>query len=523
MKHTISKLFFLATAIVMVGCTNDFEDINTNKQNPTEAAPNLLLTGVIRSSATTTAALGAEEGLVVTQHAAKVQSTNDDIYNWDPNDQPYSRGYNALRDIYNMIDASKDSQGFSGYYGIALILKSWTYSVMTDAYGDLPYTEAIMGRESGDFFPEFSSQQVIYQGILADLEEANTVLAAAPSNIEGDILYGGDILKWQKFANSLRLRLLMRLADVDNATAVAGIQQIVNNPSTYPIFDSNDDNAALQHEVQNPSLGYDTREGSFNVWRLSVTMETRLKALNDWRIAAFFQPTTDSGQGIFSSDINDYVGVPNGLGDEASESYSPTGDPSMSGSNYISKLGVLYACSECTSESSYDAAQSIFMTYSEVAFLLAEARAVGYISVGSAETYYQNGIIASVEYYKDRVQVGGWTGIYNALDSMDMNIYLNQTGVAFTGNAQDDLAKIYEQKWIALFQTGLEAWSDWRRTSMPEVIPGPAARNDGEVPVRFLYPNSVKSLNSDNYEAAVENMGGDTLKTRLWWDTADND
>lgn len=517
--------YYLKTIILVLfcfGCTNDFEEINTDQQNPTQASPALLLSGIIKSSATNVAGLGAEEGLVITQHAAKIQSTNDDIYNWDPNDQPYMRGYNTLRDIDNMLEASKDSQALNGYYGIGLILKSWTYALMTDAYGNLPYTEAIQGRSEENFFPTFTPQEIIYKDILRDLELANDLLETATTNVDGDILYAGDLTKWQKFANSLRLRLYMRIVDVDNDTAMKGINQLLNNSSTYPVFESNADNAALQHELQNPSPGYETREGSFNVYRLSVTMEERLKSFNDWRIAAFFQPTTNSGQGIFSNDMNDYVGIPNGLGDEASEMYSPTGDPAQSGANYISKLGVMYACSECSSESSYNAGQTLFMTYAEIAFLKAEARLRNFTTIGNAENYYQEGIHASIAYYKDRMEVGGWNDIYNALNGMDMTIYLAQNGVAFTGNTEADLKKIYLQKWIALFNTGLEAWSNWRRTAFPEVVPGPAARNGGRVPVRFLYPNSVKSLNSDNYEAAVENMGGDNLTSRLWWDTSDN-
>ncbi|WP_198439686.1 SusD/RagB family nutrient-binding outer membrane lipoprotein [Pareuzebyella sediminis] len=515
----MKKIAFVSALIfMMLGCTDEFDTINVNPNFPASAQPELLLPGIQREMAYEWGNEGWEEGFTVVQYGARLQFTSGDIYNWSPSGTPYNDAYASLRDVENIIRDTRDNPEAQNYYGVALIMKSWIMSYVTDAYGDVPYTEATQGISDGNVTPAFDPQQTIYNGILEDLETANTVLAGQ-ANISGDIFYGGDIVKWQKFANSLRLRLLMRISDVDNAKAVAGMTQIASDPATYPIFESNADMAVVQWNSDNPQSKYDTRSGSFDEVRLSLTLETRLKALNDTRLVVFAQPTSASGKGIYSDNFDDYVGMPNGLDDEAALGYSPSGNPDESGSNFISRLGILIACRACNPEqASPTAAQTIIMSYSELQFILAEAREKGWISVGTTEEYYQNGIRASFEYYTDRVSAGGWTEIATAMQETDLDAYLAQPAVALTGSSDEILEKIYLQKWISLFYTGFEGWSDWRRTGSPEVVPGPDAVNGGQVPVRFQYPNSVKATNEANYEAAVSRMGADNINTKLWWD-----
>ncbi|SDE61768.1 SusD/RagB family nutrient-binding outer membrane lipoprotein [Cellulophaga baltica] len=515
MKKT---LLIICSLVLALSCTEDFETVNTNPNYATTAEPELLLPGVQREMAYNWGDQGWEEGFTVVQYAARLQFTSGDTYNWSPTNDPYDNAYASLRDVENIINATIDNEEAQNYYGVALVMKSWIYSYVTDAYGDVPYSEATNGIEDGNVTPVFDAQSAIYTGMLADLETANTVLTNA-DNISGDIFYDGDIVKWRKFANSLRLRLLMRISDVDNATAVAGMTQITSNPSMYPIFESNDDMALVQWNSDNPQPKYDTRSGSFDEVRLSLTLETRLKELEDNRLYVFAQPTTNSGMGIFSEDFDDYVGMPNGLDDEAALGYSPTGNTDESGSNFISRLGILLACYACnTTEASDTASQTIIMSYSELQFILAEAAERGFISSGDAATYYENGIRASFVYYTERVAAGGWSDIANAMQATDLDAYVTQEKVAYAGTDDERLAKIALQKWISLFYTGFEGWSDWRRTNMPEVIPGLDAANDGLVPVRFQYPNDVKSTNSENYNAAVQRMGADNINTKLWWD-----
>lgn len=508
----------LASLMMAVSCTEDFEELNINPNYPASAQPELLLPGVQREMAYNWGDQGWEEGFTVVQYGARLQFTSGDTYNWSPSGDPYDDAYASLRDVENILRDTKEVPEAQNYYGVGLIMKSWIYSYLTDAYGDVPYSEATQGISDGNITPVFDRQEDIYDGILADLETANTILAGQ-STISGDIFYDGDIEKWQKFANSLRLRLLMRISDVANAKAVAGMQQIIGDPSKYPIFENNDDMAVVEWNALNPQPKYDTRSGSFDEVRLSQTLETRLKELNDTRLVVFAQPTTASEKGIYSDNFDDYVGMPNGLDDEAALGYSPSGNPEESGSNYISRLGILLACRACNPEqASATASQTIIMSYSELQFILAEAREKGWITVGDAATYYENGIKASFEYYTQRVTAGGWSEIAAAMQETDLDAYMAQEKVAYAGTMDEKLEKIALQKWISLFYTGFEGWSDWRRTGMPEVVPGPDSANDMMVPVRFQYPNSIKSTNNANYEAAVQQMGPDNINTKLWWD-----
>ena len=526
MKHilkTIKRCFLLLPVFgVIMSCTDDFEKINTNPNYPEAASPELLLPGVLRQMAYNWGSQSWEEGFTVVQYGARLQFTSGDRYIWSPTANPYNDAYDALRDVENIIRATEEEATFQNYYGVALIVKSWIYSYLTDAYGDVPYAEATQGISSDNITPAFTPQSEIYAGLLADLKSANSILENE-SNISGDIIYGGDVSKWRKFANSLRLRLAMRMSDVAESTAVGVMTEITGDAATYPIFESNEDAAVVQWNSDNPQPKYDTRSGSFDEVRLSLTLETRLKALNDKRLIVFAQPTSNSGKGIYSDDLDDYVGMPNGLDDASALGYSPSGNAAESGSNFISRLGVLLTCRACDEENaSATASQTIIMSYSELQFILAEARESNFITSGDAATYYENGVKASFSYYLDRINAGGWTEIAADLQAFDVDGYLAQNEVSYTGTSEEKLEKVAMQKWISLFYTGFEAWSDWRRTGMPEIIPGPDSGNSGVVPVRFQYPNDVKSTNNANYLEAVSNMGGDDLNTRLWWDTADN-
>ncbi|UXP32215.1 SusD/RagB family nutrient-binding outer membrane lipoprotein [Reichenbachiella agarivorans] len=502
----------LAVVLTVTSCDDDFEQVNTNPNSPESVPAYLLLPTVIRSGVSQSADLAWGYGNVVMQYSAKIQFTNEDRYNWGPESDPYNPYFGAMRDVQNIIIIAEES-GNDNYKGVALVMKSWMYSIMTDTYGDLPYSEATSAK-SGVNLPTFDTQEDIYKGIIADLETANTLLDPSSAGIEGDILFDGEIMMWKKFANSLLLRIHMRLSDrVDPSTAM---QTIISDPTTYPIMTGNVDNAALQYLQDNPNQQplYTTRSGSYDEYRLSENMETILKSLGDNRLYAYAQPTTNSGAGLVGT-LDDYQGVPNGLADEEALAYSPTGEADKGGSNYISRVGLMFSCSACDDLASPIARQSILMSYSELQFVLAEARERGFISTGDAKTYYMNGIQSSFDYYISRLDVGGYTEISAAVEP-DAT-YFTQADVAYTGTQEELLEKIGTQKWIALFFSGMEAWFDWRRTGYPTITPGSGAVQP-TVPVRFIYPTDVQALNKDNYDAVIARQGPDNLNTKVWWD-----
>lgn len=511
-----NKRYFTALALTLAlglsSCDKDFEEINVNPNSPEIVSSALLLPTVIRSTTNEIAGNAWGYGNVVMQYTAKIQFTNEDRYNWGPQGNPYSSFYNAMRDINNIIEISGTANQ-QNYVGIAKVLRAHLFSYMTDAYGEVPYSEALQAK-SGVNYPQFDSQEAIYTGILAELEEANALLGTTAERVDGDILFNGSVIRWKRFANSLRLRILMRLSDRNDPSAA--MQAILNNPSEFPVFTATNEEASLQYlgDVPNQHPLYTTRSGSFDEYRLSEKMEGSLKSLNDPRLFAFAQPTTASAVGVVGG-VSDYDGVPNGLGDEEALQYSPSGDPSKGGSNYLSRVGLLWACSACTSQANPTGYQAILMSYAEVQFILAEARERGFITTGSAEEYYKKGINASVDYYRNRYALINQPGIASRLVVDDT--YFAQPTVAYAGTTQEKLAKIGTQKWLALFFSGMEAWHDWKRTGYPDIKPGPAAFIN-TVPVRFMYPGSVQALNEENYKAAIARQGADAITTKVWWD-----
>lgn len=504
--------FSLALALGLSSCDKDFEEINMNPNSPETVSSDLLLPNIIRSTTNEIAGSAWGTGNIVMQMTAKIQFTSEDRYNWGPSGDPYNNFYNSMRDLNNVILISGEANQ-QNYVGIAKIIRANLFSYMSDAYGDIPYSEAIQAKE-GVNYPKFDTQESIYASILSELAEANTLLGSTSEQVSGDILFNGDIERWKMFANSLRLRILMRLSDRQDPSAA--MQAILDNPSQSPIFTGIEDQAALQYlqDVPNQHPLYTTRSGSFDEYRLSEKMEGVLKDLDDPRLYAYAQPTNDSGAGIIG-EKDDYQGVPNGLADEEALAYSPSGDPAKGGSNFVSRVGLLWSCSACTSLANPTGAQAMLMSYAELQFVLAEARERGFITTGTAEEYYMNGIKASFAYYKERYEMINLPQIAEKLDVSDS--YFTQSGVAYTGTTDEKLSKIGTQKWLALFFTGLEGWYDWRRTNYPEILPGPAAYISS-VPVRYMYPTSVQALNKQNYLDAIARQGEDAITTKVWWD-----
>lgn len=282
----------LAVMVLIAACTKDFADTNTNNNNPTAVTPDLLLSGVIKSTMDQQVSEAWGIGNIVVQHHAKIQFVNEDRYGWTEQNGIWNNVYGNYRNLQNIFTAVEGNES-SPYYGVGLVLKSWMFSLVTDAYGDVPYSEAGMGKVGGIYQPVYDKQEDIYTGILADLKKANEVLATAGTTLNGDILYGGGatgVAKWRKLANSLRLRYLLRLSKKKNVSAE--MQAIVSDPVNNPIFTSNADNAELKYLAAAPNQWplYGTRVGSFDEFRVSKTLSDRLTALSDPRLKVLEDP-----------------------------------------------------------------------------------------------------------------------------------------------------------------------------------------------------------------------------------------
>lgn len=505
MKKLISIYMVLLLIVSAGACTNDFEEVNTNENVPNDVTPDLLLAGVIRNMVNSQVNDAWGIGNIVVQHHAKIQFVNEDRYLWGQQNGVWDNVYGNMRNVKNILD-QVGTDDANAYKGIALILKSWMFALATDAYGDIPYTEATKGKTDGVYLPKYETQESVYAGVLADLKTANDILATSTTAVSGDILFGGgtgSLIKWRKLANSLRLRYLMRISKQKDVKA--DMQAILADPAKNPVFEGNQDNAELRYLAAAPNQWalYGARVGSFDEFRVSKTLSDRLTALKDPRLMVFGRPSQSSvtaGKPVIE-------GVPNGLGDVPALNYN-------GGPQGVSRVGYTFACLVCNDPGQAppdpSAPRGIIMNYSELQFILAEAREKGWITAGTAEGYYTKGIQSNFEYWKSVVPSS-----YGINVTPDASYYTQPT-VAYTGTGTEKLAKIALQKWIAYYFNGLEGWFDWRRTGMPEIKPGPDNLNQNRVPVRFIYPLSEQSLNGANREEAVKRQGPDDLNTRTW-------
>jgi Starch-binding associating with outer membrane len=485
---TVSRILCLSGLLTCLAC-NDLDEVNLNPNGPTAEliTPNLLLPAIERDFVNAYVDEAWVIGNTVMQYTAKTVTTTIDRYTWGDRTAIWDGAYDNLRELTFLLESPTVNDT---YKGIALVFRAWMFSLLTDCHGDVPYSEAIKGKE-GLVFPRYDRQEAIYQGLLADLALANSMFAKGTA-VSGDIIYNGDPAKWRKLANSLRLRLLLRLSD---RLAVATLmQEILSDPATYPIFTGNADNATYSYLDKAPDQFplINRNVGSFNEWRAGKTLVDTLVSYNDPRLTVFFRPTPATERTPATTD-DQYVGIPNGMSDGNANKYN-------GGPDHQSRINAFFY-EGAGSVKGRQIAKGVIMTYAELQFILAEAAERNLVT-GAGETYYTQGIEASFDFY----------GL--ALPAS----YPVQPNVQYGGSSVEKIRKIMTQKWISLFYQGFEAWSDWRRTGLPALSPGVDNQNNNKIPVRFVYPGSEYSLNKQQVEDAVKQQGIDDLNTRVWWD-----
>lgn len=518
----INKLtLIVGITLALFSCTHNFEEINTNPNEPDRIdQPKLLLAGVIKNISKVNMWKGS--GAVLGDYYVdQFNSMFNDAYNNTETHEFYYDGRN-VQDMINLAEELEQPH----VLGMGLVIKSFMYQQMTDAYGDFPYSEALSGKTQGVFTPRYDTQEDIYADLLNQLERANELLSRKSIEDIGayDNLYNGDLLKWRKFANSLKLRLLMRAsAKMDVG---AKISEMLKQPDTYPLMADIDDSALFSYSDDrqaNWSPLYTASNEKYNGTEfMSTTIEAHLKGMNDPRLKVYYCPTmkgVENGEYI-------YAGVPNCIRDGDEAEYN-------GGDSYNSRKGYIFVPRLVDVKyASPTVVQGILLTYAEVQFNLAEAREKGFISIGDAATYYKNGIAASFDYWASRIPANFIemksmpnppTEVFEAADVIPDASYYEQPKVAYTGSQAEKLEKIGVQKWLALYLCGIEGWSEWRRTGFPKEISVtpprglPSSSNISEWPRRIPYPQNEQVYNAEQYEIAVGRQGADDLLTRVWW------
>jgi len=494
-------LFIISALIIFSACDKDFDEMNVDPTKPDQLSTSTKFTYV--QLYTEGEWYGTYLFYNVIQLMPNIQHIN--ITSYHPI-FTYKEGQNThfffeaqySYTIKNLVDLQyqlKNSESSTKDVDLAItdIQKVLAFSRLTDVYGDIPYSEAGLGALEGIRQPKYDTQEDIYLDMLNLLENAaNTLSSGNPTSFgAADIMYGGDTEKWRKFANSLMLRLAMRMVKVDENAAKTWAEKAINGG----VMTSNNDIAYLQMENnpndQGPNVNQLTKCLSSRVpeqIKISETLFDFMQSHNDPRIPVLCStidgntdPALQSGQ-----DINDFT-----RGTENSK-------PNI---NIFGGSGIII----------YDA-PFFFQTYAEVEFMLAEAAYRWNLAGGSAEieNHYNAGVTAAMEYlsmYGHGVEI----------PQSEIDAYLT-TNPFDINNA---LQMINEQYWIATFGNGIESFSNWRRTGYPELTPLDIAATltGGKIPRRFTYPGSEKLNNLDELQKAIDRLeGGDHNTSRVWWD-----
>ena len=477
MTKNINRIFLAGLVMMTVSCKKDLAEINKNPNATENPQPDYLLTASqkISSDLYWGADNNFNSSLLIVQHWAKIQYTEPDRYIFSNSSftSLWNTGYAQSITNLNTIIQLPDEKANVNYKNVALIVRSWVFSLLTDAYGDIPYKQA--GDIKNSLTPAYDTQKDVYFGLLDELKKASAALTTTGNAISGDVICSGKIDRWKKFANALRFRIALRIADREPEKAKQTINEVLSDAGG--LISSNAETAQFVYSTspqQNPvSAWFDTRDE----FRIAKTILDKLTALSDPRLPIYANKPTDAS-------VTTYVGVPSGL---------TTSDANNLGFAKTSRPGSYFFA---------PTTPAVIISYAEVLFNRAEAAARGFTSE-DANALYNAAITASLNQY----------GI---TDATIISNYLAQSAVKYdAGNFKKSIG---EQKWIALYGQGLEAFAEWRRLDYPQLTPAVAGVLDKNIPVRFIYPGSEQSLNSDNYKLAVANQGTDNLLTKLWYD-----
>ncbi|MCP1383523.1 SusD/RagB family nutrient-binding outer membrane lipoprotein [Runella salmonicolor] len=479
MKKYIAHLSVIV--LVMLGsCTNDFEKINVNPVAPVDVQPELLLRKVLFDYADQMSYEGFVAGNLLGQLFTAIDFNLFDRHSLTEaqyGGNPWLFLYENLRDNEILLTKSRSNPAYAVYEGPALIYKAYLTGVLTDLYGDVPYSQSLKGKE-GNVTPVYDAQRDIYlgkDGIIENLTKAVNVISAykGAQALQGDIIFGGNLSAWRKLANSLKFKYLMRLSAQENVAAELAKIYAGGDYIKLP-----SENAAYQFTASQPNnfRMSTARVGDFNLFIMSETVEEILTKLNDPRRQIFFRPTANNA--------NVYKGLLNGP--DASKLSISVGNYSFAGRIFREEAGKLKAN---------------FLTSFEVNFLMAEAAEKGFIAA-DAKQLYETGVTQAFEYWGATL----------------LDTYLKTAPAAYKQNGANPLEQIITQKWLANIINGYEGWIEYRRTGFPKLKTISASLNQNLIPVRLPYPTTEDALNNANFRTAASKTNNNSVNSPVWWD-----
>lgn len=516
--HKITGLF-LAIVLVFSSCDEDaLLDLNIDPNAATEMDMQYLFSlATLRIAGeyenTRANMLYAAPAIQHTSSLAAFFSGDKYFYN-----AQYSGAYmethytGVIRLLAHVISETQDDPNEANVHAAASILRVFDLQRMTDLYGDVPYFQAGRGLESEDnWFPAYDSQRDIYYDMVEELKSARDRFSPSARGLGNqDYIYNGNIDQWKKFANSLLLRIAMRMSNVDPEKA----RQVFTEAATSGAFASNADNAMIKFDTGPIGVNRNgLNDGYWNTYKysrfakVSKTFVDWMKENDDPRlmIVSGGIGDPDADPSTWNTDPAAQRGMPNGYNSTTIKNVLPAGDIPLFdevGNRMFSMLNLKYM----DWEDPY-----FLITYAETELMKAEAAVKGWIS-SDASVHFENGVAGAINY---------WTAFDAsfARTGAEVDAYIQGRGFA-SASTEDKIRLIAEEYWAATWLNDIESWSNWRRTGYPVLEPtqDPNRFEANEIPRRLRYWEAEIGANPQEYEQARARIGGDFLMTRVWWD-----
>ncbi|MFY0650704.1 MAG: SusD/RagB family nutrient-binding outer membrane lipoprotein [Cyclobacteriaceae bacterium] len=510
MKNIQKKIIVLLILVVpFASCNDNYDEINTDASRPGSVNPLFQLNQALVSVSPNRENVDYEYGIVrqiVTPFRGVLEGANTNSRNPGSNGRNWGTFYpNVIKNLVDGISALEGTSDRPNTLSALRIFKAYSFMVITDTYGDVPYSQAGQGFTAQVEFPSYDSQEDIYDDIISELQSASAALTASGDDISPEGLFNGDITKWKRFGNSLLLRAAMRLSKVDAATA----QSVVSGISQADLMQSNDDNAFVPHTAAYANgLGETFNSLEKSNYYLDKYFVDHLQAENDPRLEKIAVRYVGAATGadqtldIADSDPSIQYGLEVGFDQGGAATY--IADNTL-------PLASLYDFSQVNrSTVGSQTAPGYIVTYAQTMLLLAEARERGWATGDPAEAY-EAGIRAHMEQFSQ--YPGG-----SAVTSGDIDAYI--TAHTYAGSTAG-IEQINAEYWVASFLVGYEAWANFRRSDFPNITPNPLngeLNGQEDFIRRMVYPDGERTVNLDNLNAAITAQGADELYTRVWWD-----
>jgi hypothetical protein len=470
----------LLSVLLLASCVDSLDEYNTDQKRPSSAPPQTLFTSALKqlTDAITTPNVNNNNFRLYIQQWATTTYLQEPRYDMTSRIIPQNLWQSLYKDVIADLRESKRLLEANGLLNpddrsIQLaqieIIEVYAWSILVNTFGNVPYSQALNFQNP---VPVYDDAATIYDNLFTRLDAALAALTGSGTAFQNaDLLYGGNKAQWIKFGNSLKLKMAMVLADVNSGKAKTLVEQAAPN-----VFTSNADNARFPYLNSPPNYN-----------QIAANLNPNFSTRQDYVIASAFTDAlntrNDPRRRFYFTEVNgQYVGGVYGFANAYAD-FSHVSDKIIAPDF-----------------------EALLIDYSEIEFLLAEAIERGFAVAGTAEDHYNAAITASILY---------WGGT-----AAEATAYLAQPTVAYATAGANYKEKIGIQKWIALNNRGIDAWTEWRRFDYPILTPpsGADVPVGLQVPVRLIYPINEQTLNGENRALAATAIGGDLATTRLWWD-----